>query len=259
MGSSQWATPRGPVGVQALALRYLVLATEMHRSGGLAACLQSLGECWREVDKGCLHLCICAWSGRTRRLCSDIFLKSHSARKALCERDGSSGDLSGASRARMVHRHVADRPTWLEHRVSLGDLPEVVLDALTHSPDVASKMTGRIASCSSRRRYAAPEITEELAFGVPAGTSEPSGDDKIPGVSILRPLRGLDCNLYENLESSFQQRYPAAKFEIICSVAEEDDPAIRVVRTLMEAYPNVDASLIVGEHCSYFGAATRIS
>src|SRR5436190_4842788 len=33
-----------------------------------------------------------------------------------------------------------------------------------------------------------------------------------PGVSILRPLKGFDTNLYENLESSFTQDYP--NFEI---------------------------------------------
>ena len=67
-----------------------------------------------------------------------------------------------------------------------------------------------------------------------------------PGVSILRPLRGLDANLYENLESSFQQQYPVDKFEIIFSVAEEDDQAIRIVNTLIERYPHVQASLLIG-------------
>ncbi|KAJ7225685.1 hypothetical protein GGX14DRAFT_421704, partial [Mycena pura] len=40
-----------------------------------------------------------------------------------------------------------------------------------------------------------------------------------PGVSILRPLKGLDTNLYENLESTFTQEYP--NFEILLSVADE--------------------------------------
>ncbi|KAF7720947.1 hypothetical protein EC973_005739 [Apophysomyces ossiformis] len=54
-----------------------------------------------------------------------------------------------------------------------------------------------------------------------------------PGVSILRPLRGLDLELGENLRSSFEQQYP--KFEIIFSVASTDDPAIPVVQRGTEA------------------------
>ncbi|KAG7450698.1 uncharacterized protein BT62DRAFT_943612 [Guyanagaster necrorhizus] len=67
----------------------------------------------------------------------------------------------------------------------------------------------------------------------------------VPGVSILRPLKGLDTNLYENLESSFTQEYPS--FEILFSVAHEDDQALPVARELMAKYPHVNAKVIVGE------------
>lgn len=66
-------------------------------------------------------------------------------------------------------------------------------------------------------------------------------------MSILRPLRGLDCNLYENLEASFLQDYP--KFEIIFSVADEADAAIPIVEELRRKYPKVPAELIVGGSC----------
>jgi len=68
--------------------------------------------------------------------------------------------------------------------------------------------------------------------------------DKAPGVTIIRPLKGVDCNLYENLVSSFRQDYP--NFEIIFSVASENDPAVKVVRNLMKIFPKVDAKLIIG-------------
>ena len=77
------------------------------------------------------------------------------------------------------------------------------------------------------------------------GNEQP--DENLPGVTIIRPLRGLDCNLYENLESSFLQQYPQHKFEIIFSVAEEDDQSIPIVKDLMERFPQVAASLIIGE------------
>jgi ceramide glucosyltransferase len=57
-------------------------------------------------------------------------------------------------------------------------------------------------------------------------------------------LKGLDTNLYENLESSFKQDYP--NFEVLLSVADEDDEALPVVRDLISKYPNVNARVIIG-------------
>ncbi|KAG2138535.1 glycosyltransferase family 21 protein [Suillus clintonianus] len=73
-------------------------------------------------------------------------------------------------------------------------------------------------------------------------TAPPSS---FPGVSILRPLKGLDANLYENLESTFTQQYP--NYEIILSVADEQDQALPVARALISKYPNVTARVIIGE------------
>ncbi|KAH9836960.1 glycosyltransferase family 21 protein [Rhodofomes roseus] len=67
----------------------------------------------------------------------------------------------------------------------------------------------------------------------------------VPGVSILRPLKGLDTNLYENLESTFTQDYP--NYEIFLCVADENDQALPIVRDLMAKYPNVNARLMIGE------------
>ncbi|KAI8340131.1 glycosyltransferase family 21 protein [Chlamydoabsidia padenii] len=66
-----------------------------------------------------------------------------------------------------------------------------------------------------------------------------------PGVSILRPLKGLDLELEANLRSSFQQNYP--KFELLFSVASADDPSIPIVQRLMREYSKVDSRLIIGE------------
>ncbi|XP_063219452.1 ceramide glucosyltransferase-like isoform X2 [Bacillus rossius redtenbacheri] len=62
-----------------------------------------------------------------------------------------------------------------------------------------------------------------------------------PGVSILKPLMGMDPNLYSNLETFFTQSYPL--FEILLCIEDESDPAIMVVRRLMNKYPNVDSTL----------------
>ncbi|KAJ1564942.1 hypothetical protein HK096_005425, partial [Nowakowskiella sp. JEL0078] len=82
----------------------------------------------------------------------------------------------------------------------------------------------------------------------PDNTGLTSSDiETIHGVTVLRPLKGIDENLFENLESSFLQCYPHSKFEIIFSVASEDDPAIKIVKDLSKLYPEVDAKLIIGE------------
>lgn len=72
----------------------------------------------------------------------------------------------------------------------------------------------------------------------------------VPGVSILRPLKGLDNNLFENLESTFTQEYP--NFEILLSVDDESDQALGVVRELLQKYPNIDAKIVICESCFLF-------
>ncbi|KAF8640365.1 hypothetical protein AX17_000036 [Amanita inopinata Kibby_2008] len=67
----------------------------------------------------------------------------------------------------------------------------------------------------------------------------------VPGVSILRPLKGLENNLYENLESTFMQEYP--NYEIFFCVADAEDQALPVVKELITKYPNVKATIVIGE------------
>jgi len=85
----------------------------------------------------------------------------------------------------------------------------------------------------SRRRYRSRKLARL-----------PSGTFLSPGVSILRPLKGLDTNLYENLESTFKQEY--SNFEIIFSAADENDQALLVAQALMNRYPGVQATIITG-------------
>lgn len=65
-----------------------------------------------------------------------------------------------------------------------------------------------------------------------------------PGITIMKPLMGVDDNLRENLETFFAIDYP--KFELLFCVQDPNDPAILVVRHLIEQYPNVDARLFYG-------------
>lgn len=64
-----------------------------------------------------------------------------------------------------------------------------------------------------------------------------------PAVTILKPLKGEDPGLYENLASFCTQRYPA--FQIICGVADPSDAALPVVRRLQRDFPAVDIDVVV--------------
>lgn len=94
-----------------------------------------------------------------------------------------------------------------------------------------------------RRRY-------RLRPRSPLASAQPS---TVPGVSVLRPLKGLDTNLYENLESTFTQEYP--NYEVLFSVADENDQALSVVRELIAKYPHVKADIIIGEMLPLFDPA----
>ncbi|XP_068781910.1 ceramide glucosyltransferase-like isoform X2 [Struthio camelus] len=67
---------------------------------------------------------------------------------------------------------------------------------------------------------------------------------KPPGVSLLKPLKGVDPNLINNLETFFELDYP--KYEVLLCVQDHDDPAIEVCKKLLGKYPNVDARLFIG-------------
>jgi len=67
-----------------------------------------------------------------------------------------------------------------------------------------------------------------------------------PAVSILRPLRGVDSYDEITFLSGFALDYP--NFELIFCCAEEDDPAVALVRRLMAENPAVAARLLIGDH-----------
>src|SRR5215470_16033906 len=61
--------------------------------------------------------------------------------------------------------------------------------------------------------------------------------DPLPPVTLLKPLHGMEPRLRQNLESFFQQDYPA--YQIIFGVRTASDPALAVVRDLATRYPRV--------------------
>ncbi|MGO9014816.1 MAG: ceramide glucosyltransferase [Dissulfurispiraceae bacterium] len=64
-----------------------------------------------------------------------------------------------------------------------------------------------------------------------------------PPVSILKPLKGLDDNLHDNLLSFCNQDYP--EYEIIFSLQSHNDPAYKVARKIREKCPDRNITIIV--------------
>ncbi len=65
-------------------------------------------------------------------------------------------------------------------------------------------------------------------------------------ISILKPLKGLDDNLFDNLASFCELDYP--EYEIIFSLQDHNDPAYKVARKIKDKYPEKNISIIV-EKC----------
>jgi ceramide glucosyltransferase len=64
-----------------------------------------------------------------------------------------------------------------------------------------------------------------------------------PPVSILKPLKGADPQMYESFRSHCLQDYP--EFEIIFGVNDANDPAIAEVERLRREFPNIPMQLVV--------------
>jgi ceramide glucosyltransferase len=89
------------------------------------------------------------------------------------------------------------------------------------------------------------------------GTTSPGGSNlqHLPPVSILKPLKGEDPEIYESFRSHCLQDYP--EYELIFGVSDPADPAGLAVERLRCEFPDRAIQLMV---CSQqFGANAKVS
>ena len=88
-----------------------------------------------------------------------------------------------------------------------------------------------------------------------SGSEAASRGAELPPVSILKPLKGTDPEMYESFRSHCLQDYP--NYEIVFGVSDANDAAIENVRKLQREFPDRKIQLVV---CSQIlGANVKVS
>jgi ceramide glucosyltransferase len=65
-----------------------------------------------------------------------------------------------------------------------------------------------------------------------------------PAITLLKPLYGTEALLDIALESCFLQEYPV--FQLVFGAENPADPALAIIATLRERYPQVDVTIVTG-------------
>jgi ceramide glucosyltransferase len=67
------------------------------------------------------------------------------------------------------------------------------------------------------------------------------GNGATPGISVLKPLRGVDAEAVANFESFCRQDYP--RYQVLFGAVDADDPVLPVVAGLPARHPELDVQL----------------
>jgi ceramide glucosyltransferase len=65
----------------------------------------------------------------------------------------------------------------------------------------------------------------------------------LPPVTILKPVKGNERTLYENLKSFCRLDYPV--YQLLFAASDPDDPALKIVSRLKKEYPLLDIEIVI--------------
>jgi len=75
----------------------------------------------------------------------------------------------------------------------------------------------------------------------------PDHSSWLPPVSLIKPVCGIEKNLYENLSTACRQDYP--EYDVIFSVQDPADPALAVLARIRDENPSVAIRIVVDRAC----------
>src|SRR3954468_7154387 len=101
-----------------------------------------------------------------------------------------------------------------------------------------------LAGCVSSAVYYFICLWTAAAFLQRRSSQTPAAQThSFPAVSILKPLKGTDPEIYESFRSHCLQDY--SEYEIIFGVSDPADPAIASVEQLQREFPDRNIQLLV--------------
>ena len=120
---------------------------------------------------------------------------------------------------------------------------------------VLEALTGAAAAASIAYYVLCLWSAEAFLEDATAASQDLLASRSLPPVSILKPLKGTDLEMYENFRSHCWQDYPA--YEILFGVSDPEDPAIPFVERLQAEFPQHEIRLL---HCpAKLGANVKVS
>ena len=82
--------------------------------------------------------------------------------------------------------------------------------------------------------------------------------DWMPGVSILKPVKGVDQDAYSNFASYCNLDYPYDKLQILFGALDSDDPVLEIVAQLKAEFPQIDIGIHIAGESSLIGANRKV-
>jgi len=79
-----------------------------------------------------------------------------------------------------------------------------------------------------------------------------------PPVTILKPVRDVDAEAYENFASFCRLDYPADRYQLLFGALDPADPALDLARRLQAEFPHLDIGIIAGGPASRCGPNLKV-